>query len=177
MTGILFTTEADQTLFTTQTPALVNESDGAASVTYQNSGTAIPERHRWPNHRHTFLERFRRNGYAHRKYLERYGHAAGVMTYANETASGWQQQALTTPISIAANTTYEVSVNTGNTYYVATNDGLASQVINGDLSSVAGNNGVFGSPGVFPTNSYRTTNYFRDIVFISNATGLSSVDG
>ena len=65
------------------------------------------------------------------------------VTFTNETASGWQQQALTTPLAIAANTTYVVSVNTGNTYYVATNGGLSSQVINEDLSSVVGNNGVY----------------------------------
>ena len=64
-------------------------------------------------------------------------------------------RSLTSPLSIAANTTYVVSVNTGNTYYVATNGGLSSQVVNGDLSSVVGNNGLYGSTGTFPTNSYQ----------------------
>ncbi|MGF1987025.1 MAG: N,N-dimethylformamidase beta subunit family domain-containing protein [Nostoc sp. ZfuVER08] len=87
--------------------------------------------------------------------------------FTNETASGWQEQALNTPLNIQANTTYTVSVNI-NAYYVATYDQLGSPIINGDLSSVAdGNNGVFnGTPGAFPSGSYRNTNYFRDINFV-----------
>jgi hypothetical protein len=90
--------------------------------------------------------------------------------FTNETASGWQNQALTTPISIQANTTYVVSVNV-NAYYVFTSEGLVNSIVNGDLSSVAdGNNGVFnGTSGAFPTNSYRNTNYFRDINFVAVA--------
>jgi hypothetical protein len=89
----------------------------------------------------------------------------GVDELSGETGSGWQVQALTSPLTIQANTTYVVSVN-ANQYYVATNSGLASRVINGDLSSVAdGANGVYGSPPMFPTSSYENTNYFRDISF------------
>ncbi|WP_193195812.1 N,N-dimethylformamidase beta subunit family domain-containing protein [Nostoc sp. MG11] len=92
------------------------------------------------------------------------------VTFSNETASGWQEQLLATPINIQANTTYVVSVNV-NAYYVATYDQLVSPIVNGDLSSVAdGNNGVFnGTPGAFPTGSYRNTNYFRDINFVAVA--------
>ncbi|MFS0515834.1 N,N-dimethylformamidase beta subunit family domain-containing protein [Nostoc sp. UIC 10607] len=91
-------------------------------------------------------------------------------TFTNETASGWQEQALDTPLNIQANTTYTISVNI-NAYYVATYDELASPIVNGDLSSVAdGNNGVFnGSPGSFPTGSHRNSNYFRDINFVAVA--------
>lgn len=87
------------------------------------------------------------------------------VTFAGETASGWQQQNLTTPLAIAVNTQYVVSVNTGNAFYAATNSGLAAQIVNGDLSTLAGNNGLFGSPGTFPTTSFQHTNYFRDVVF------------
>ncbi|MFB2773263.1 N,N-dimethylformamidase beta subunit family domain-containing protein [Pelatocladus sp. BLCC-F211] len=98
------------------------------------------------------------------------GTLLGSVTFANETASGWQQQTLSTPVDIQANTTYVVSVNV-NAYYVATYDQLGSSITNGDLSSVAdGNNGVFnGTPGAFPSNSYRNTNYFRDINFVAVA--------
>jgi hypothetical protein len=92
------------------------------------------------------------------------------VTFVNETASGWQKQALVTPLAISANTTYVVSVNTGNTYYVATAYGLASQVINGNLSSVVGNNGVYGVSGTLPTSSWQSVNYFRDIVFVPSGT-------
>ncbi|MBG1245351.1 N,N-dimethylformamidase beta subunit family domain-containing protein [Nostoc sp. NZL] len=90
------------------------------------------------------------------------------VTFANETASGWQQQTLNTPVKIQTDTTYVVSVNV-NTYYVATYDDLGSPIVNGDLSSVAdGSNGVFNiTTGAFPTGSYRNTNYFRDIDFVA----------
>ncbi|RUR86784.1 N,N-dimethylformamidase beta subunit family domain-containing protein [Chlorogloeopsis fritschii PCC 9212] len=98
--------------------------------------------------------------------------AAGTLlesvTFSNETASGWQEEALSTPVTIQADTTYVVSVNI-NSYYVATYDELASPIVNGDISSVAdGNNGVFnGTAGAFPSNSYRNTNYYRDIDFVA----------
>ncbi|MEH2191990.1 MAG: N,N-dimethylformamidase beta subunit family domain-containing protein [Nostoc sp.] len=96
------------------------------------------------------------------------GTLLGSVTFTGETASGWQNQVLTTPVNIQANTTYVVSVNVKK-YYVFTNDALASSIVNGDLSSVAdGSNGVFNSTaGAFPTNSYRNTNYFRDINFVA----------
>ena len=36
------------------------------------------------------------------------------VTFSGETASGWQQQALPTPLKVQANTIYTVSVNAGN---------------------------------------------------------------
>ncbi|MBD2593985.1 DUF4082 domain-containing protein [Nostoc spongiaeforme FACHB-130] len=89
------------------------------------------------------------------------------VTFTNETASGWQQQALSTPLNIQANTTYVVSVNI-NAYYVGTYDQLATSITNGDLSSVAdGNNGLYNeTSGAFPTNSFRNSNYYRDIDFV-----------
>ena len=47
------------------------------------------------------------------------GQSLATVTFANETASGWQQQALTTPVTIQANTDYLVSVATPpNSLYV-----------------------------------------------------------
>lgn len=97
------------------------------------------------------------------------------VTFLNETASGWQQ-ALNTPVSIQANTTYVVTVSC-NSYFGDTFDALATSVVNGDLSSVAdGNNGVFGNLNSLPTGSYRNSNYFRDIVFVAGST-LNKVNG
>jgi hypothetical protein len=100
------------------------------------------------------------------------GQLLASATFVNETASGWQQQALATPLVTSVNTTYVVSVNTGNTFYVATSSGLASQVTNGNLSTVVGNNGVYGNTGAFPTNSWQNSNYFRDVVFMPVVTSL-----
>jgi len=113
------------------------------------------------------------------------GNKLASVGFAGETASGWQQQALGTPLPILANATYIVSVNTPGCY-VDTPGGLASAVTNGDLSTIVGSNGVFGSPaGVFPTSSFNNSNYFRDVVFTPgtsssaciNLQKLVSVDG
>jgi Domain of unknown function (DUF4082)/Glycosyl hydrolases family 16 len=159
-----------QTLFTTQTPALVGQRDGT-TVNYElgtlfqsNTSGQITAIRFWKDSKETGT---------HTGHIwSSMGALLASVTFSNETASGWQQQALTTPLSIAASTTYVVSVNTGNTYYVATNNGLSSQVVNGNLSSVVGNNGVYGATGTFPTNSWQSSNYFRDITFsVTSASG------
>jgi len=100
------------------------------------------------------------------------------VAFANETASDWQQQVLSTPLNIQANTTYVVSVNI-NSHYVSSTNGLAGSIVNGDLSSVAdGNNGIFGNPSSFPTNSWQNSNYFRDVVFAAgNFSTITKVSG
>ena len=155
---------ANQTLFTTQTPALVGQSDGAG-VNYE-LGTLLQSNTAGQITAIRFWKDANETGTHTGHIWSSTGTLLASVTFANETASGWQQQALTTSLAIAANTTYVVSVNTGNTYYVTTNSGMASQVTNGNLSSVVGNNGVYGSTGTFPTNSWQNSNYFRDIVFV-----------
>ncbi len=100
------------------------------------------------------------------------------VTFTNETASGWQQQELATPLNIQANTTYVVSVNS-NTYYAFTSNGLGTTLTNGDLSAVAdGSNGVYDvTPGSFPAQSYQNSNYFRDIVFAPTAPNPNNKPG
>ena len=95
--------------------------------------------------------------------------SAGVLlasvTFTNESASGWQQQPLSSPLTMTANTIYVVSVNQ-NSFFVVTSGGLASQVTSGPLQSIAdGANGVFGSSaGTFPNSTYASSNYFVDLV-------------
>ena len=93
------------------------------------------------------------------------GLALASVAFANESASGWQQQALPSPLQLQPNTTYLVSVN-ANSRYAVTLNGLASQVSSGPLHTVAdGLNGVYGSSiGGFPNQSYLSSNYFVDVV-------------
>jgi len=100
------------------------------------------------------------------------------VTFTNETASGWQQQTLATPLNIQSNTTYVVSVNS-NTYYAFTSNGLGTTLTNGDLSAVAdGSNGVYDfTPGSFPAQSYQNSNYFRDVVFAPTAPNPNNKPG
>jgi hypothetical protein len=89
------------------------------------------------------------------------------VTFENETASGWQEQALSVPFPITAYTEYLVSVNTGNGFYVVTYDAFDTEIVNGNLHAVAGDNGRYGPVGTYPRRSYRNSNYFRDVVFQS----------
>ena len=87
------------------------------------------------------------------------------VTYANETASGWQQQALVTPFTLQPGATYVISVNT-NADFVMTSNGFATAAVSGPLQSVAdGANGVHSSAaGQFPTLAWQSSNYFVDLV-------------
>jgi hypothetical protein len=93
------------------------------------------------------------------------GTLLGQVTFTGETAQGWQQQALATPIALTPGTTYVVSVNINN-FYSVTLSGLASSLVSGPLSSVAdGANGVYaGAAGLFPDQSWSSSNYFVDAV-------------
>jgi hypothetical protein len=94
-------------------------------------------------------------------------------TFTNTAASGWQTVSLTTPVAIAANTTYVASYHTSGTY-VATNNFFTADVTSGVLtapsSTNAGGNGVYAyggtnSAGLFPTNTFNSSNYWADVVF------------
>ncbi|MCB8819390.1 DUF4082 domain-containing protein [Microvirga rosea] len=96
------------------------------------------------------------------------GTLLGTVTFKNETASGWQTATFTSPISINPNETYVVSYHS-NGGYASTSNSFTTPVTNGPLTAPSGNNGVYayGSSGLFPTNSYRSTNYFVDVLFNS----------
>ena len=94
-------------------------------------------------------------------------------TFTSETASGWQQVNLSSPVSITAGTTYVVSYHT-NGDYSADSNYFATSLASGDLTAPAGSNGVYayGAAGVFPTNSFGATNYWVDVVYSPNAGSL-----
>jgi Domain of unknown function (DUF4082) len=86
------------------------------------------------------------------------------VAFTAETASGWQQQTLGTPLTLTPGNVYVISINV-NAYFGVTPAGLATQVVSGPLRSVVGSNGVYGSAaGVFPNQSYNNSNYFTDLV-------------
>jgi hypothetical protein len=93
------------------------------------------------------------------------GSLLGSVTFQSDAGGGWKQQALSSPIALMPGQVYVVSVGF-NTYYSATQFGLQTQVVDGPLRSVAvATNGVYSdAAGVFPTSSYRSSNYFVDLV-------------
>ncbi|MFN0118304.1 MAG: N,N-dimethylformamidase beta subunit family domain-containing protein, partial [Elusimicrobiota bacterium] len=99
------------------------------------------------------------------------GTLLGTLTFSNETASGWQQTNFATPISINANTTYVASYFTTKGYAVTQQYFASAGVDNGPIhglrNGIDGGNGVFkyGTSSLFPNNSYRSSNYWVDIIF------------
>jgi hypothetical protein len=93
------------------------------------------------------------------------GEILGIAKFENETASGWQEAALQKPIALSLGKTYTVVVD-AYSHYVATNDAFVQPLRSGKLEVVAdGANGVYGPIWEAPTNSFRNSNYFRDVVF------------
>jgi hypothetical protein len=93
------------------------------------------------------------------------GQVIAQTAFTGETASGWQQQSLGTPVTLQPGQVYVISVGL-NAFFDLTQLGLQTQITSGALQSVAdGKNGVFGSAaGVFPTSTYKSSNYFVDLV-------------
>jgi len=85
--------------------------------------------------------------------------ASGSPTSAT---AGWRTVNLTTPVRIAANTTYVASVRALTAQYSWTASVFATTYTNGTFS-VPASGGVRSSADVFPTSS-STTNYFVDVV-------------
>ena len=102
------------------------------------------------------------------------GTSLANVTFANETATGWQQQNLATPLAIAANTTYVVSYHAPVGRYAIDSGFFANGVARGSLQAPsdasAGGNGVYryGAATVFPDQTWQMSNYWVDVVFVPN---------
>ena len=101
------------------------------------------------------------------------GTPLATATFTGETASGWQQVNFATPVAIAANTVYVVSYHTavGNyayTWNYFTSAGRDNGPLHALRSSDSGGNGVYqyDSSIVFPDSTFRSTNYWVDVVFV-----------
>jgi hypothetical protein len=99
------------------------------------------------------------------------GSLLASVTFLAESASGWQEAMFSTPVQISANTTYVVSYSAPAGSYSSTSNYFAAgsadnAPLHGLASGVDGANGVYryGS-NVFPTDSFKSTNYWVDVVF------------
>ncbi len=99
------------------------------------------------------------------------GTLLGTATFANETASGWQQAMFVSPIAITANTTYIASYHTNTGFYAFTQPGFSTAVDHAPLHALAdsasGGNGVYvySANGAFPTETYQASNYWVDVIY------------
>jgi hypothetical protein len=102
----------------------------------------------------------------------RTGQLLGTATFGAETASGWQQAGFATPVTISAGTTYVVSYYAPNGRYADDEGyfataGVDRAPLHGLADGQDGPNGVYryGSGGGFPTESWRSSNYWVDVAF------------
>ncbi|HEY8734668.1 MAG TPA: DUF4082 domain-containing protein, partial [Puia sp.] len=97
-------------------------------------------------------------------------------TFTGETSSGWQSVTFSSPVTIAANTTYIASYFSGSGNYTGTANYFTSGVVNSPLTGLAdgtdGANGVYiyTSAPAFPVNSPgNKPNYWVDVNFSSGS--------
>ena len=110
------------------------------------------------------------NGGTHVGTLWANGTALASATFANETASGWQQVTFANPIAIAPGTAYVASYLAPFGRYSYTSGGLASGVDTPPLHALANSttpNGVYvySATNAYPTSSFNASNYAVDPVF------------
>jgi hypothetical protein len=96
-------------------------------------------------------------------------------TFTNETATGWQQVALSSPVQITAGTTYVASYYAPRGNYAVDEDfftgrGVDSPPLRALADGEDGGNGLYGygALGTFPAGTYRSENYWIDVVFDTN---------
>jgi hypothetical protein len=95
-------------------------------------------------------------------------------TFSNETASGWQQVNLPSPVTLTPGTSYIVSYHT-NGFYSADPSFFATALLNGPLSAPASSpsagNGVYayGQAATFPSGTFNSTNYWVDLSFLPSS--------
>ncbi len=103
------------------------------------------------------------------------GTLLGTVTFSGETTSGWQQALFTTPISIAAGTTYVVSYYAPAGHYADDNgyfssSGVDNAPLHALADGVSGANGAYhyATGGGFPTDTWQASNYWVDLVFTAS---------
>ncbi len=96
------------------------------------------------------------------------------ITFAGETASGWQQANFSSAVRITANSTYVASYHT-NTGHYAVDEGyfgttFTTPPLSALATSQAGGNGVYrySSTSTFPTETFNASNYWVDVVFTTS---------
>lgn len=93
------------------------------------------------------------------------------VTFTGESASGWQQANLSTPVTLTPGTTYVVSYYAPNGRYAGDpgyfqNAGVDNPPLHALRDGADGTNGVYRYGSGFPTVAWASANYWVDVVFI-----------
>jgi hypothetical protein len=99
------------------------------------------------------------------------------VTFANETASGWQQVNFSPPVTITANTVYVASYHTTVGHYAEdqnyfANAGVDNAPLHALQDGVSGFDGAYayGASSTFPNQGFNASNYWLDVVFVPSST-------
>ncbi|MGC2324658.1 MAG: DUF4082 domain-containing protein, partial [Terriglobales bacterium] len=109
------------------------------------------------------------------------GALLGTANFSGETGSGWQEADFSSPIAIGGNTEYVASYSTSVGRYSADinyfgSSGHDNPPLHALQNTLADPDGVFSTPGTFPTNTSNSTNYWVDVVYEPTTTvSLSSI--
>jgi len=98
------------------------------------------------------------------------GTLLATAAFNSETPSGWQQAAFPSPVPVQANTTYVISYYAPAGHYASDSGYFSSATDHPPLHALAdgtdGPNGVYVyGAGAFPTQSFKSANYWVDVVF------------
>lgn len=95
------------------------------------------------------------------------GKRLATVTFRSESAKGWQTARFSKPVAIKANTTYVVSYYAPKGHQSYTRTAFTKALKKGVLTALSGANSVYtyAKGGGFPTKSYKSTNYWVDLVF------------
>ena len=99
------------------------------------------------------------------------GKLLATVTFANETASGWQLAYFPSPVAIAANTVYVISYHAPQGHTAVdngffTNGGVNNPPLQALAQGQHGPNGVYAyGSGGFPSSGSPAANYWVDVVF------------
>ncbi|HKU18657.1 MAG TPA: DUF4082 domain-containing protein [Candidatus Saccharimonadales bacterium] len=104
------------------------------------------------------------------------GNLLAMVTFSNESTSGWQTANFTQPVSVAANTVYVISYHAPNGHYsYNTRYFSRNAYTNGHLTAIKTSstrpNGIYtknANQSVFPSTSANGTNYWVDVLFTTS---------
>src|SRR5437588_154649 len=114
---LVFAQAGEQTLFTFQMPEIPDVSDG---VPYE-LGTKFQSARAGQITALRYWKAASDAGTHTGTLWSSNGAALAQVIFSGETSSGWQQQALTSPLAIQPNTTYVTSVNANNYFAITHN--------------------------------------------------------
>lgn len=184
---------ATESLFTTQTPAAGNESDGTPTitrgVTLEFAVAGYITGVRW------WCPTTNTGTYTVAVWdLSGDGTAIGGVALATKVHSGtptggaWNVTTLDTPIAVTSAKTYRLGVNNSQGRYVASGGVMGSTITNGNVSAPGAGGttkaGFATSQGTYnissaltlPTSSFNSSNYFVDVAFSTTLGGSFTKD-